>query len=441
MSMSAPALDSPVIDTDWHRLRRMSLIIVVLTFGVFGGWSFFARLDSAAVAQGVVTAASNIKTIQHLEGGIVEEIHVRNGDKVKAGDLLVRLDPTKAKSSALLYRRQLAAALASQARLTAERQLSYTVQMPEEVTRLAKDDPTVQGAINDVVEQFQTGLSVLNQKIDVLKSQNLQIGQEIEGLKVQKKVSQDELNLINGRLAGLDRLLKRKLITNTQVDELRRDGLQLAATVAKSDIEMARARQRIVENELNVQQAKEDYREAAATNMPQLTKDIRELRSQLIIAEDQLRRTDVVAPIDGTVQELQVFTVGGVVRPGDAIMNIAPQSDNLVVQARFSPLDIDGIHPGMEAEIQFPAFQRLDLDPMRGTVVSTSRDRIVDKATNTAYFAGEVSVDPKSVPSFIKEKMTAGLTASVIVPTGARTVLDYLLSPLVSRMDSAMREK
>ena len=431
---------APEIETRWRPLAKYALGVVFLTFVVFGGWSAIARLDSAAIASGVVANSGNIKTIQHLEGGIVKEIFVKNGDHVEAGDLLIKLDTTQSKANVNLFKRQLAAGQAQVARLTAEQALSDDFKYPSSVLEL-EGDPVVANTMQDERTSFKVGRSMLEQQEKILAIQSDQIGEEMAVLETGRASAQSELQIVTSRVNDLHKLSKQGLVQRGEVLQMERDFLALTSKVSSASSDIVRARQRIAENQLKVVQLQKEYQEAAATELAPLNKELRELQRQIIVAEDMLRRVEIVAPVAGVVQEMSVFTVGGIIKPGEAILNIAPTGDNFVVNAQVTPLDADTVEVGMDAEIQFPAFAAYNLLPIQGKVIGRSGDRIVDPVTKTAYFAVEIEVERDNVPPKLRDRLGAGLPASVVIPTGERTALAYLTDPLLSRLTLSMRER
>lgn len=424
-----------------QRAKRMSSIVIFLFFGVLGGWFSVARLDSAAVAQGVVETDSSTREVQHLEGGIVREIFVTNGDMVTAGDILLRLDPTRSAASAELFRTQLWISRARMARLQAEIALQTEYTYPADVKETARADPQLARALDEEKLQFAITRGRLDQQIDLLRSQIDQAQIESAGQKESIAIAEDELALVQMDLKNLEKLRESGLVNQTTVTALRRDELQLQGRIAQGHVEIARLAQTITGLKMQIEQAREDYRQRAADQLDITTRDARSLERDSTIAEDSLQRIEVRAPVNGTVQESILGTIGAVIRPGETILKIVPTEEEFIITARVSPNDIDSILPGSAADITFPAFQSLRLSPAEGTLRVISRDRLTDERTNTDYFEAEIELDPDSMPADIRDRMVAGMAATVILPTGARTALSYLLGPLSQRLASAMREK
>ena len=439
--MAPPSLDAPpVASGDWRPVIQLGYAVIGLGLGVFLAWSLIARLDGAALAPGVVSVESNRKTIQHLEGGIVRDILVRDGDQVQEGQVLVRLDRTKAESIDDLYRNQLAIQLAQEARLIAERDGADKVAFAKEVTDLA-GEPLVVRAIADQTKQFEGRRETLLRTVEVANAQIAQATNEAEQNEIDNRTARGTLSNVSRELDVLRELYEKNLVAMTRVTTLEREKLRLEGIMANTEVGALKVKEKIQELTLRREQARQDYQQEAAAKLAELQKSINELRQQVIIANDTRRRIDVRAPITGIVQQLRVFTLGGVVRPGDPILDLVPVSDSLMIKARVSPLDADRVTADMQAEIRFPSFRYLGAQIIYGKVRAISRDRLLDEATREAYFDAQISVERKSLPDGIINRLSAGMPADVIIPTGERTVFDYLVSPIVERFQASMRER
>ena len=439
--MSAPEINPPPVpSSDWKPTVRLGYAVIAIALGTFVAWSLIARLDGAALAAGVVSVESNRKTIQHLEGGIIREILVRDADLVEQGQVLIRLDRTRADSMDDLYRNQLAIQLAQEARLIAERDGAAAITFSADVTGLSSD-PQVARAINDQRKQFEGRRDTLVRTIDVANAQIAQAMKESEQNEIDNKTARETLLNINRELDILRELFEKNLVSMTRVTALERERLRLEGIIASTEVGSAKLKDKVQELTLRKDQATQDYHQEAATRLADLQKSIAELRQQVIIASDTRQRIDVRAPITGIVQQLRVFTIGGVVRPGDPLLDLVPVSDSLMIKARVSPLDADRVAADMAAEIRFPSFRHVGSQIVHGKVRSISRDRLLDEATRDPYFDAQISVERTSLPAGIVDKLTAGMPADVIIPTGERTVFDYLVAPLIERFQTSMRER
>jgi len=432
---------APLPSADWARIVRFGYIAVIVGLGAFVAWAATARLDGAAVAPGVVAVESNRKTIQHLEGGIIREILVRDGDVVSAGQVLLRLDPTRVDATGDLYRNQLAAMLAQETRLLAERDGAPSLSFPPAVLQRATD-LAVAAAMSDQKRLFDTRREVLQRNLNVAESQIEQIRRETDQNVSDLETARKTLDNIQRELEPMRQLLQQKLVSVSRVMPLEREKLRLEGVIANSELQAQKLRERLIEAELKRNQVLADYRQDVSTQLLDVRRQLNDVRQQLIVAEDAQRRFELKAPIAGAVQQMRIFTVGGVIKPGDPVLDIVPVNDVLVIQAKLSPLDIDRVGPGLGAEIRFPSFRYFGADVIRGTLRSVSRDRLLEDTTNRdPYFAAEVTVDRSSIPREFADRLSAGIPADVIIPTEGRTVMVYLLDPIFERFNKSMRER
>jgi membrane fusion protein, type I secretion system len=437
-------LPAPIAPTDWRILLRLGAGVIVFTFLVLGGWSAVAPLDSAVVAEGVIAVESNRKTIQHLEGGIVQEILVRDGDTVQQGDTLIRLDPTRNEATDKGYRQQLAIASAFQARLTAQRDMADTVDFPADVMAL-KGDPFIGNAIRDNQSQFDNRRQSLLRGVEVLDKQIAQAKSEVAQASVDQETAQSQIDSIDIELPNLKGLLEKGLVALPRVTTLERQLMQTKGQLETAKVSAIKAVEKVGEFQARIDQLKQDYRQEGANALPDVRKTISDARQQLTISSDVLQRIDIKAPVRGTVQQLKVFTIGGIIKPGDAILDIVPTSDTLVVRAKVQPIDVDRILTGEKVEVRVPQFMKFELRPIEGVVRSISRDSMIDAVASavpaTPYFAVEVAVDRASIPEDIRDRMIAGMNVDTIIRTQQRTVLSYLLGPLTNRLAKSMHER
>lgn len=431
---------APLPPADWRSVARVGRVIVLLGFGAFVGWASLARLDGAAVGSGVVAVESNRKTVQHLEGGIVREILVRDGNVVAEGQVLLRLDPTRVDAQSEAYRSQVAALQAQETRLLVERDVGSVLSFPPEVVRRSADT-AVAAVIADQKQVFEVRRSALQRNLDVADAQIEQIRKEAEQNDSDLATARATYTNVVGELVPLRGLLQQKLVAVSRVMPLEREKLRLEGVIASSELQAKKLHERLVEAELKRNQVVSDYRQDSSTQLLDVRRQLSDARQQLVVAEDAQRRFELKAPIAGTVQQMRIFTIGGVIRPGDPVLDIVPATDTLVIQAKVSPLDVDRVSPGMRAEIRFPSFRYFGADVITGSLRSVSRDRLIEDASREPYFAAEVTVDRSSIPAQFADRLTAGIPADVIIPTEPRTVMNYLLTPIYERFDKSMRER
>ena len=431
---------APLPPADWQRVARVGRAIVILGFGVFVGWASLARLDGAAVSSGVVAVESYRKTVQHLEGGIVREILVRDGDVVAEGQVLLRLDPTRVDAQSEAYRSQVAALQAQETRLLVERDVGSVLSFPAEVVRRSAD-PTVAAVITDQKQVFEVRRAALLGNLSVADAQIEQARKEAEQNTSDLATARATYDNVVGELVPLRGLLQQKLVAVSRVMPLEREKLRLEGVIASGELQAKKPNERLTEAELKRKQVLSDYRQESSTQLLDVRRQLSDARQQLVVAEDAQRRYELKAPIAGTVQQMRIFTVGGVIRPGDPVLDIVPTTDTLVIQAKISPLDVDRVTPGMPAEIRFPSFRYFGADIITGSLRSVSRDRLIEDASREPYFAAEVTVDRSSIPAVFANRLTAGIPADVVIPTEPRSVMSYLLTPIYERFDKSMRER
>ncbi|MCA1951460.1 MAG: HlyD family type I secretion periplasmic adaptor subunit [Hyphomicrobiales bacterium] len=442
-STDNPTLDQthvPVPSTDWRGMLRIGNMVAFGGFGTFLLWASIARLDGAAIAAGVVSTETNRKTIQHLEGGIVQEILVRDGMRVTANQVLIRLDPTRLDTQGDLYANQLAILQAQEARLLAEFELKEQLELPPEVLRRASE-PSVAPVIADQKRLFESRRAAVLRNSGIAEAQIEQTRKEIEQAKSDIATARATLDQVNAELEALMPLFRRQLVPTTRIAPLEREKLRLTGIINNGEIQTTRLQDKLNEFLLRLQQVLQDYKQEASAQLVDIRKQLSDVRQQLLLTADLQRRSEIRAPIAGVVQQLRIFTVGGVIRPGDPILDLVPENDDLVIRAKVSPNDADRVATGLNAEIRFPGFSYWGSQVIRGTVTAMSRDRIVENGGKDVYFAADVTVNKETVPKEISERLSAGLSADIVITTGERTVMSYLLKPITERFWTSMRER
>jgi HlyD family secretion protein len=432
-----PGKPAPLL-RDWKYPAALGYALIVFTFVILGGWSAVARLDSAVTAPGFVTEENSRKSVQHLEGGIISAILVQEGQHVTDGQELFKLDPTQARASLDLQEDQLDALLAQEARLIAERDRVETITWPQKLeTRVER--PNVKQAIADQSKQFANRQASLHGQIDVLHSKIDQLKTQIQGLQTERDATKRQLDYIVQELKDLEYLLGQNLVQKSRVYALDREKSRLEGVIGQSVADEAKAENAINEASLEIQQVQHKFDEDVAGAISDVRQKINDTQNKIQVAQDVFRRLDIKAPVAGTVQDLKVFTIGGVIKPGEVLLEIVPDNGDLIVQAHVSPQDISRMSPGMQAEVRFPSFKASLLPIIMGRVESVSRDRLVDETKRDQYFLAQVVVH--DVPPDLEGRLVAGMPADLVFPTGERTVLNYLVRPLEDRLHGAMRER
>jgi HlyD family secretion protein len=426
--------------SNWKPAALSGFIIIGLTFGVIGGWAAVASLDSAVIATGSVAVESNRKSLQHLEGGIVRTIHVKEGDFVDADQLLFQLDDTAARANVDLLGNQLATVRVQEARLLTERDGLESFVLPEELQTRAHE-PLIQQSLKDQQHQFEERRRSIVGQVNVLEARIIQLRNEVSGLSIEKVNLEKQVGFIVKELEGLRSLLEKNLVPVTRVYAMEREQIRLEGMIGRSIADMAKAEGAISEIQLQVQQLRQKFLEDVASNLVEVRARISDVSGRLGVAQDVLKRTELRAPRSGTVQGLKVFTVGQVIRTGEPLLEIVPADEPLIVQAQIAPQDINVVQPGLVAEVRFPSFHARNLPILFGKVERVSRDRLIDENTRQPYFLGLISVDRTQLPPEINKRMSAGQPAELVIATGERTVIQYLVQPLWNSMTKVGREQ
>lgn len=419
---------------------RMGFAIIILIFGGIGGWAATARLDSAVIVPGQVVLENNRRTVQHLEGGIVSRIHVQEGDPVQQGDLLIEMDRVSARANldVLTVRRDIARAL--EARLRAERNLQQEIDFPLDLVE--SDHPLVMLAIEDQRTAFEGRRLILDSQSSVLSARIEQLGEQIEGLQLQRQAFERRLVLQDELLERYRAGEESGVLERNNLVQLEDSYIQLEAELGGVLSEIARTRLQQNEAEMQIVQAEREYRENASGPLDSVRQELAELNERIVIAEDVLGRTYVRAPATGTVQSLSVHTEGAVVSPGALLLEVVPENDRFIISANIPPQYIDSMAVGLLSEARFTAITDQIPEIAQGEVITISRDIIrPQEASEPPYYLARISIDEANVPDSIWYRITAGMPVSVIINTGERTVLNYLVEPVVEAVRTGMREE
>jgi HlyD family type I secretion membrane fusion protein len=416
------------------------LATIILTFGVLGTWASMAQLDSAVTASGVVVVDSNRRDVQHLDGGIVADLLVGEGSTVSGGDTLLRLDSTRPQAALSIIQGQIDAATALQARHQAELHGLSAVPYPPALlgrghTASVAQLMTGQAAI------FMARQDALSGQAKILRQRIVQLQEQISGLRAQERARERQAILIQDELQGVRYLHERGLAPRNRVMGLERELARLLGEQGEHIASVARAGQAIGEAELQILQVLTAAREESAKALHEVQNRLLELHERLTAAEDVLRRTDIRAPVSGVVVGLEVHTVGGVVPPGRTLMQIVPTSEVLAVEAQVHTLDADGISAGMAVTVGFPGLPQRFLTPLTGSLVHISADRFIDERSGAPYFKARVILDRESLELLPSRRIVPGIPAEVVISTGSRTALRYLLDPVLGAVGHAMRER
>jgi membrane fusion protein, type I secretion system len=428
-----------------HRSIRVHLItglvVVLVLAGGFGGWASTVPLSGALIAPGSVVVDSNVKKVQHPTGGVVGEVRVRDGDVVKAGDIVVRLDETVVRASLAIVVKTLNGLYARAARLEAEQRGLDKIVFPAALTDRA-DDPDVRDVMASETKLFEVRVNGRTGQKAQLRERITQLNEEIAGLKAQEAAKDKEIALVEKELVGVRQLYDQHLVQLTRLTTLERDAARLAGERAQYIASRAQARGKITETELQIIQVDKDMVSEVSKDLRETNDKIGEFVERKVTAEDQLRRIDIRAPQDGVVLQSTVHTVGGVITAGDAIMMIVPKADDLSVEAKVNPQDIDKLQVGQKTLLRLSAFNQRTTPELNGLVTRVSADVTTDQRTGQSYYTIRVSMPPGEVARLGAEnKIIPGMPVEAFVQTGDRTMMSYLLKPLSDQFMRSFREK
>ncbi len=415
-------------------------LIVFLLAGGVGGWAATTQLAGALIAQGSIVVDSNVKKVQHPTGGIVGKLFVRDGDRVKANDILVQLDETVMRANLAIITKGLGELMARKARLEAERDGADTIRFPPELAAHI-DNPDTHEAVESERKLFALRRTArLGQKAQ-LQQRIEQLDQEINGIVAQQSAKAQEIELINRELSGVRDLYSRTLVPITRLTQLEREAARLAGERGQLIAAAAQTQGKISETRLQIIQIDQDLSSEVAKELRDIDGKIGEFVERKITAEDQLHRTDIRAPQTGTVFQSTVHTVGGVITAGEPIMLVVPDADKLQVEARVNPQDIDQVQIGQPAVLRFSAFNLRTTPEINGAVTRVSADTTVDQRTGQSYYTIRVALPADTARQLGDVKLLPGMPVEAFVQTGDRTVISYLMKPLRDQFMRAFREK
>jgi HlyD family secretion protein len=417
------------------------IVVVILLAGGVGGWAATTQIAGALIAEGSIVVDSHVKKVQHPTGGVVGKLFVQDGDRVKAGQVLVQLDDTVPRANLAVVTKGLDELAARKARLEAERDGADSITFPPELLA-STGDPTAANAITNERKLFQLRRSArLGQKAQ-LQQRIVQLKEEIKGQTAQQEAKSKEIDLIHKELAGVRELWKKNLIDIARLTALERDAARVEGERAQLIASVAQTKGKVTETELQIIQIDHDLASEVAKDLREVDAKYGEFVERKVTAEDQLKRIYIRAPQDGVVLQSNVHTVGGVITPGEAIMLIVPETDNLMVEAKVNPRDIDQVQVGQATMLRFPEFNTRTTPEIKGTVLQISADTTTDQRTGQSYYTVRIAM-PKNVVARLGKgvRLIPGMPVEAFVQTGERTVISYLTKPLADQFMRAFREK
>jgi HlyD family secretion protein len=435
------------VDDDPRREIRAGLIVAVLFFVIFIGWASFARLDAAAYAIGKVTVSGQRQTVQHRDGGVVGEIYVKDGERVSRGQVLLRLAAAEVRAQERSLSSQVIGLTAQRARLRAEQLGLSRIPVPPEFAALNGDDRgEAQRVMQIQTAQLRARSSLLSTQQSVLGSQRAQVGEQSIGLRSQVRAIEEQERLLNAELEGLRSVAAKGFVSANRIRALERALADLQGQRGRLQASIAESSESIGESRLRVVETERSQQERIASELRDVEFTLSELLPKLRAAKDQLARTEVRAPASGSIVGLSVFTEGGVIAPGQRLMDIVPEKSALLIEARLSPDNVDDLKIGQEATVRFSGLPDRDLPSLHGEVRRISADSFTDEKTGESFFTADVVVPASEIDKVratrgAQFELKPGMPVQVLVPLRKRTAIQYLFEPLTASLWKAFREE
>lgn len=421
---------------NFEKSVKIGLLILFAVFGVFGLWAAFAPLEGAAYAPGTVTVKSYKKTVQHLEGGIVADILVRDGDLVEAGQQILVLDDTQPKSQLELINSQRISLVMREARLLAERDGLPEVIYP---SNLELTDAVVAREMSAQDQVFEARKTANAGRTRILQQRVTQLRNQITGLEAQQAAKESLANSFSEEIADTEKLLSQGFSEKNRLRELERNYASFSGEAAELTANIAAAELQVGETELQIIQQSSDFHNEVVTELSEVQTSINDANERLNAIRDIVSRTSILAPDSGIINGMQIHTIGGVLGPGSPIAEIVPESDELVIEASVSPIDIDRVAEGQEARIRFSTFGSR-APTFFGTVLTLSADSLINETTRNPYYLARIQINSESAEDLGELVLLPGMPAEVFINTGSRTFLQYLFKPLSNAVARSFNE-
>ncbi len=430
------------VPTDDKKYIRGGLIFLLIAFGGFAAWAALAPLGSAIVSQGEVMVDSYRKSIQHYEGGIVENILVRNGDLVKKGEPLLQLETTQFNSERDGYVKRLLSSQAELERLRTEQTFSNTLTYSQRLLDSAKEDDDIREVLKQQKQLHKARMSAFMQEQQALGSRIEQIEQQIVGMEAQHSILNQQIDSLQEEQDAFDTLFKEGLGDGQRARELNRQVLQNKNDRARLESEMARLKIQITETNLQQATRRQDFLKEVGERLKQLQAEYFDLQERFRVAEDRVERSTVRAPERGIVVGLQVHTLGSVISSGETILDLVPEKDKFVVESRVMIQDINDVYLGQKADIRFSAFNQRVTKVIEGEVVNISADRLTDERDGMPYYLTRMRVTEQGIVDMGDGmELKPGMPAEVMIKRGERTLFSYLLKPITDSFARSLKEK
>jgi protease secretion system membrane fusion protein len=428
------------LDMDDSRPRRWGLLLVLAGFGGFILWAIFAPLDAGVVATATVNVTDNRKTVQHLSGGSVSTIRVREGDIVTRNQALIELDATRALAERSIVSAQYIAASTTKSRLQAERDGDSQVRFDPSLLERFAGDPHLEAAMTLQQRLFVTRRQGLDGEADILQENIRGAEEQLKGLRQVQHSRSAQIQLLDQELGGVRSLAAEGYVARNRLLELERNAAELNASLAQNIAESGRSRNQIAELKLRTLQLQQEFQQDVQTQLSEVQRETAALADRMRALDHEVDNTVIRSPIDGVVLGLEISTIGGVIQPGARIMDVVPANEPLQIDAMVPVQAIDKLAPGLPVDIAFPALNQAQTPSIPGRVLTVSADRLIDENTRQPYYLAQVEVTALGMQKLGHNRIRPGMPATVTIKTGERNLMSYLLKPLFDRIDGAFKE-
>lgn len=426
--------------TDERKFTRLGWLVIGIGLVGFFMWASLAPLDKGVASPGSVTVSGNRKTIQSPAGGVVRKIDVKEGDKVKAGEVLVQMSRVQAQAQVDSLKDQYYTTLATEGRLLAERDNLSKIRFSPVFDTL-KDDPRVTEIIALQVQLFSSRQQALRSEVDGFKQSIDGIRFQLKGLQDSRANKQIQLSSIREQMSSMKQLATEGYLPRNRYLEAQRQFAEVNSSIDETIGRIGQLQKQLLESQQRIDQRYADYQREVRTQLAQTQMDANDFKNKLEMANYDLGNTSIVSPVDGTVVGLSIFTQGGVVGAGDHLMDIVPSEASLVVDSRLKVEMIDKVYSGLPVELMFTAFNQNKTPKIPGTVTLISADRLIDKGTGEPYYQMQVTVTPKGLKMLRGADIKPGMPVDVFVKTGSRSLLSYLFKPILDRAHTSLTEE
>lgn len=410
-------------------------------FGMFSLWGLTGKIESAAVAKGTIVVESNRKAIQHLEGGIVKKILVKDGDRVEKGQPLVILDETSAISELKQIKQKLRALQLLKLRIQTELDGKEKISLTPEIKNIFAGEKNLQRLINHENLQLESHIDAFKNEVEILERRIKQRESEKKGFQLQANAALKQIDILKEERDIKEKLFKKGYASKSSVRRIEKKIAELEGDFGEYNAKVAKVEQHIFETKLEIEKLKNEHMEAHNQKLDELNVEVSNLNEELVASKDIVDRHIIKSPQDGVITNVKYHTTGGVIAPGATIMEVVPQNDHLIIDAKIKPNDIDVVNAGLPARVKLSAFKVKKVPILHGKVKYVSPDQLTEPTTNAPYFLAEVEIDNDQLAKESDISLYPGMQAEVLIVTGSRTFFEYLIQPIQDTMRRAFREE